>query len=306
MKILLLIDGNALIHRAFHALPDFHTRAGVPTNAVYGFATILHKAITDFKPTHIEVCLDTAAPTFRDKLFVEYRVQRPEINVDLKSQFPLVKEFLEAANIKMMEKDGLEADDILAILKTRFVASCDRIIILTGDRDILQLVDDKTVVVTPQLGYSKAMIYDPGAVEEKFGVKPEQIADLKALAGDQSDNYKGVAGIGPKTAANLVRQFGSVENLYENLDSVESEKTRALLVKYKKDALMAKKLAKLVTHDHLKVTLAELVFSGYNENLKEFFKKMEFNTIANRFFPTAKKSAIPKPKKEEKKQLGLF
>lgn len=309
MKTLLLVDGNALVHRAYHALPAFKTHKGIPTNAVYGFATMLHRAIEDFKPTHIVVCFDTAAPTFRDELYKEYRTQRPKAEDTLIAQFPLVHELLDEAAIKSVEKDGFEADDLIGILASVLSPKTDRVLIMTGDKDIFQLITDKVSVVTPQIGFAQSKLYNSKEVYEKFGVKPDQVADLKALAGDSSDNYKGVPGIGPKTAAHLLKKFGTLDNLYKNLDKVESEKVKKTLETNKDKAFLSKKLATIVTHDHLSIKLDECTFDGYNEKLRGFFDKLEFRSLQRRFFKEARnpKSSEKKvEKKEEKNQLGLF
>ena len=169
-NIILLIDGNALAHRAFHALPDFKTSKGVHTNALYGFTTMLHRAIEGFRPTHVVVCFDTPKPTFRDQLYDEYRITRPETAEHLKSQFPLIKQMLSAAGIVATEKDGFEADDLIAMIKKEVTPESNRIIIITGDRDLLQLVDDKTIVATPQIGFSKNTLYDPSKVKEWYHI----------------------------------------------------------------------------------------------------------------------------------------
>lgn len=306
MNTLLLVDGNALVHRAYHALPDFKTYQGLPTNAVYGFATMLHRAIGDFKPSHIVVCFDTPAPTFRDELFKEYRIQRPQVEDNLIAQFPLIKEFLESAVIKTVEKDGFEADDMIGILATSLAPKTNRVLIMTGDRDIFQLINNKVFVVTPQIGFAQSKLYDAAAVKEKYGVDPAQIADFKALAGDSSDNYKGVPGVGPKTATDLLTQFGSLDNLYKNLNKVKNDKLRTLLKDKKEEAFLSKKLATIVTHDHLSLQLDDCRFAGYNEKLRDFLEKLEFRTLQRRFFNEKKVEQVLKDKKEEKDQMGLF
>jgi len=191
MNTLLLIDGNALMHRAYHALPPFKTKDGTPTNAVYGFISILNKAILDFNPQNVIVSFDTPVPTFRKKMFKEYQSHRPKMEDELSQQFPIVKEVLDAGHITHLEKEGYEADDVIGTISKKFHSNGDRVLILSGDKDILQLANEKVFVVTPQLGFGKQVIYSTEEVKKRFGIEPKQIPDFKALMGDQSDNYKG-------------------------------------------------------------------------------------------------------------------
>lgn len=307
---ILIVDGNALIHRAYHALPDFKSKEGVPTNAVYGFASVLHKLQEELRPSHIMVCFDTPEPTFRDELFKEYRTQRAPTDENLTKQFPMVRDFLVAAGIPYYEKPGYEADDVIAVA-TRLARLQDlNVIILTGDKDIFQLVSDGIAVLTPAIGFSQGKLYNREQVIEKFGVGPELIPDFKALVGDPSDNYKGVKGIGPKAAVELLNRFGSVEALYANLDKVEKPRTRDLLEADKDNALLSKKLAVLVDAiDGYDIAIEDSLFSGYNESLRDFCDEYEFRTLERRFFKTdTKPQIVEKPTKVEqpKDQLGLF
>lgn len=309
--MLLIIDGNALMHRAYHALPDFKAKNGIPTNAVYGFATVLHKTIQDLQPSHVVVCFDTAAPTFRDEMFEEYRSHRPDTDKELIKQFPMVRDFLKAADIDFYEKDGVEADDLIAVIAKKAEKRDLVSVILTGDKDIFQLVNDKITVLTPAIGYSKGKLYDRDGVIEKFGVPPEQIPDFKALVGDPSDNYKGVKGIGPKTAVGLIKKFGSIEEIYEHLDEIDNARTRELLEKEKEHAMLSKKLAVLLEDvDEVDVDIDATKFSHYNESLRDFFEEYQFRTLDQRFFGNGSpihEKHDPKPtKKDPDDQLGLF
>ncbi len=310
MKTLLLIDGNALIHRAYHALPEFETKNGTPTNAVYGFATILDKTISGFKPTFVAVCFDTKAPTFRKKMFDDYKIQRPKVEDKLIAQFPLVREMLTAGKIQWFEVDGYEADDIIATIATKSENDDLKILILTGDKDLMQIINNNINLITPQLGYSESKLYDTEAAIKRFGIKPELIPDFKALAGDQSDNYKGVDGIGPKTAANLINQLGTLEEIYENLDKVENIRIKELLTKYKEQAFFSKKLSLLIKDVKFDFDLNNCLFETYHEDLKNFFEKMEFKSLGKRFFPEKKIETQKIEKKsvdnQKKEQLGLF
>lgn len=306
---ILIVDGNALIHRAFHAIPDFKSKDGTPTNAVYGFASVLHKLQEELRPSHILVCFDTPEPTFRDELFTEYRTQRAPTDENLTKQFPMVRDFLIAAGIPYYEKPGYEADDVIAVAARLARLQDLNVIILTGDKDIFQLVGDGIAVLTPAIGFSQGKLYNREQVIEKFGVPPELVPDFKALVGDPSDNYKGVKGIGPKAAVGLLNQFGSVEDVYDNLDKVEKPRTRELLEAEKDNALLSKKLAVLVdTIDGYDINIDDSLFSGYNEALRDFCDEYEFRTLERRFFktPLTPKTIKPKPEEMPKDQLGLF
>ncbi len=212
----MLIDGNALIHRGFHAIPNLANKEGEPTGAVFGFTSILLKAIKDLKPTHIACTFDLAGPTFRHEKFEAYKAHRVKAPQELYDQIPKVKEVVRALNIPVVEKQGYEADDCLGTLAThihKYHPEAE-VIIVTGDLDTLQLVNHKIKVYTLRKGLGDTAVYDEKAVRERFGLTPDQMVDYKALRGDPSDNIPGVAGIGEKGAVELVKEFGSIDNLY--------------------------------------------------------------------------------------------
>ena len=311
MDTLLIVDGHAIIHRAYHALPAFKTKGGVPTNALYGFVTMLDTAIKDFNATHVVVCLDSPEKTFRDDMFPEYRSHRPKVDEDLIKQFPMVRDFLRAAHITQIEKGGFEADDLIATIVHNEKDKDLIKLILTGDKDILQLVDSQKhiLVATPQNGNKKPLIYDDEAVTKRFNVGPKNIADFKALAGDSSDNYKGVAGIGPKTAAQLINQFGTLEEIYEHVDDIQNPTIREKLVADKENATLSKKLALLDLNVPIDIQLENLAFTSYNEELKNFFEEYQFNSLKRRFFNESAKPIqrlVKNKKAQPKNQLGLF
>ena len=217
MKTLLLVDGHALIHRAYFAIPPFKTKDGFPTNAIYGFFMILQKSINDFKPHYLVILYDTPKPTFRNKLYKNYQIHRPKSQDNMIIQIPKLKEILNKGKIFQLEKEGFEADDLIGTITTSENKNDLKKIILTGDKDIFQLVNENTFVMTPQIGFSKGLLFDKEEVIKKLKVQPIQIPDYKALAGDPSDNYPGAKGIGPKTAEKLINEFISIENLYQNL-----------------------------------------------------------------------------------------
>jgi DNA polymerase-1 len=253
-EIFLIVDALALIHRAFHAVPPLQTKDGRVVNAVYGFVSILLKAIKDTHPEYVAVAFDRKEPTFRHKAFVEYKAQREKKPDDLYAQIPIVEDLLKVLKIPTLSKSGFEADDIIATLcaKTKKRKNLSRVI-LTGDKDTLQLVDENTAVLTPGKGIKETFLYDPAAVRERFGLAPEQMIDFKSLCGDPSDNIPGVRGIGEVGAAKLLGEFGTLENLYKQIEKDSDEagkipaKQKAALVEFKKDALKAKELVALVS-----------------------------------------------------------
>jgi len=306
MKTLLLIDGNAIMHRAYHALPPFKTKKGIPTHVIYGFFSMLFRAVSEFKPTHVVVCFDTPKPTFRNKIFKQYQAQRPKIHDDFISQIPLLKEALEASGIKQLEKDGFEADDVIGTLAKQAGKENMKVLILTGDRDILQLVDRNIFVIAPQLGLSNLTMYDEKGVKNKMSVTPSEIPDLKALTGDPSDNYPGAKGIGPKTAAQLIRKFRTVEKLFTQLEKVDNIKMRIILESEKKSVFLSKKLAQIDVSVPLDFDLHTSGFKGFHEALKEYLTKLEIKSLIKRIFAENKPAEKKEPEKEDKNQMGLF
>src|SRR3989344_9025339 len=256
MSRLVLIDGNAILHRAFHALPPMTNSKGQETNAVYGFVSMLFNVIKELKPTHLAIAFDRPKPTFRKELFVAYQAHRPKMDESLVDQVILVHKVIAAMEIPIYEKDGYEADDVLGsitkqiqIPNSKFQkesGKIDQAVIVTGDRDLLQLVNHHVKLFMPVKGLSEAKLFGEKEAETRMGVPPGQIADLKGLTGDSSDNYPGVAGIGPKTAVALLKEFGSVENIYKNLKKVENPAVVQKLVNDKENALMSHKLATVV------------------------------------------------------------
>jgi len=305
---LVLIDGNAILHRAFHALPPLTTKHGEPINAVYGLISMLLRVISDLNPTHIAVCFDVKAPTFRHKIFKEYQSQRPPPHDDLSSQFEKAKRVIGAFGIPVYEKSGFEADDVIGTLAKQATEdtkiprykdikrkkqinpsipvsqypSISEVIIVTGDRDILQLVDEKVKLYMPILGLSAGKLMGIEETKEKIGVEPELIADFKALVGDPSDNYKGVAGIGPKTAVNLLQEYGSVDGIYKHLGQIP-QKTREKLIKDKKNAILSHKLATIVRNVPVKLDLRSAgKWDVDNQKVLELFKEYGFKTLTER------------------------
>lgn len=239
----IVVDGNSLAHRAFYALPLLTNRQGEFTNAAYGFTTMLFKVLAQEKPDYVAVAFDKGKITFRHEQYQEYKGHRKSTPAELRPQFPLIKKILGAMKIAVYEMEGYEADDLIGTLVKEGEKEGFYNLIITGDRDALQLVSPQTHVLLTRKGFSQVELYDAQTIEEKYGLKPEQMIDLKGLMGDASDNIPGVPGIGEKTALKLVTQFASVENLLDRLDQLDGKKLAEKLGAYREQALLSKQLA---------------------------------------------------------------
>jgi DNA polymerase-1 len=216
-ETIVLLDSHAILHRAYHALPDFSSSKGEPTGAIYGLSMMIISIIKQFKPDHILAAFDLPKPTYRHEAYADYKAGRKKSDDELVSQIKRAYDFYKAFNIPVYEKEGYEADDVLGTLADKLKNKYN-IIIASGDMDTLQLVDgDKVKVFTLKKGIKDTIIYNQEAVEERFGFKPELLPDYKGLRGDSSDNIIGVAGIGEKTATTLITEFGTIENIYKTL-----------------------------------------------------------------------------------------
>jgi len=283
-RLLLLIDGSALVHRAFHALPPLTvTRTGEPVGAVYGFAMMLIKAINDLKPSHYAIAFDKKAPTFRHQLFEDYKKNRPATPEDLVSQLKRAREVARAFNIPVFELEGYEADDILGALSAQAVSQGIETVILTGDADMMQLVSPLVKVFYPRAGgtFSDAVLYDEEGVRQRYGVDPPLIADLKALKGDPSDNIPGVPGVGDKTALKLVQQFGSIENLLDHLEEIEPAKLRDRIKENVEVIRRSKELATIVRDVPVVLDIdACCQVSRYDRSrVVELFRELGFHSL---------------------------
>ncbi len=279
----LLVDGNAIIHRAFHALPPTLTDPkGNPTNDVFGFARILFASIKQFEPKNIAVAFDVRGKTFRDDLFKEYKAKRVKAPQELYDQIPVVHKMCDALEIPHFGIEGYEADDIIGTLSKRIPKEYKdaQVIILTGDGDTLQLVNGQVKVAMPQRGIQPPQVYDRTAVEGKVGLPPEKIIDYKALSGDPSDNIPGVAGIGPKTAVTLIKNFGSLDGIYQNLSKVESRSVKKKLEDNKDLAFLSRDLATIKTDVGLNFKLSDTKIHDFDRNRAvEFFEKTGMRSI---------------------------
>ncbi len=244
-KRLLLVDGSALLHRAYHAMPGLTDRQGRPTGAVYGLVRMLLRAMKDLQPTHVAVAFDRKEPTFRKEMFIGYQAHRPEMDEELGDQFDRAKEILEAMEVPVYEKAGFEADDVIGTIAARSVDGNQEVVILTGDKDLMQLVNEKVKLYLPVKGVTEAQLIGSEEVKEKLGVRPDQVVDYKGLVGDPSDNYPGVKGIGPKTAVGLLSRFGSFEKVYDQVDEVDSDAIKKKLKEGKEAGELSRDLAKI-------------------------------------------------------------
>ncbi len=282
---LVIIDGNAIIHRAWHALPQtLRTKKGELVNAVYGFTSILLKALKDLKPRYVAVTFDAKGPTFRHKDFPAYKAQRVKKPRDFYDQFDRIREIVRAFNLPVFEQPGFEADDLIGTLVSRPETEGLQKIIVTGDMDTLQLVSPDTAVYAMHKGISETITYNEAAVRERFGLTPAQLVDFKALRGDPSDNIPGVKGIGEKTAAELLTKFGSLDTLYAHLKDPDiPERIRTLLAEHRQEAELAKKLTAIVRDAPLKFSLADCELSNYDPAaVAKLFAELEFKSLMAR------------------------
>jgi len=275
----IIIDGSSLVHRAFYALPLLTTANGLYTNAVYGFTTMMVKLLDELRPDLLAVAFDKGKITFRNDTYAEYKAHRKPTPGELSAQFPLVKEMLQALGIKMIEQAGYEADDIIGTLAAQGGKLGHEVIIVTGDRDALQLISPQVKVMLTKKGISEMEVYDAQAFEEKYGVSPRQQIDLKGLMGDTSDNIPGVPGIGEKTATKLIAEYGTIENLLENIDQISGKKMQENLRNNKEIALLSKKLATIICDMPIEFETELFEFHPDLEKIKERCIQFEFKTL---------------------------
>ncbi len=298
---ILIVDANSLFHRAYHALPSLKTEKGEATGAVYGFLLAFIKQINDIKPKYVAICLDFPAPTFRHKEFKNYKAGRPPTDDELKNQFPKLKNSLKAFEVPFFEKKGYEADDLAGTISKKALEKKKNLeaVIISGDRDLLQLVDKNVKVGLLKTGVKNFTLYDKQKIKDKFGVLPERINDLKALKGDSSDNIPGAKGIGKVTASKLLNKFKDIEELYDKLEKEEvkelTKRTQSLLKKNKDKVFLSKKLVTIKKDIDLNFNLEEAKLDYNKEKVLEMFKKYNFKNLIKRF-----------NKKEQKKTLKMF
>ncbi|GGL42007.1 DNA polymerase I [Sporolactobacillus putidus] len=297
MKKLVLIDGNNVVYRAFFALPLLSNSQGMYTNAVYGFTTMLLKAIEEEKPTHLLVAFDAGKTTFRHNTFKEYKGGRQKTPPELSQQLPFVYQLLDAMGIKRYDLDNYEADDIVGTLSKRAKDAGFSVSIITGDKDYLQLVEDHVNVSLIKKGISDTVVYDTEKVRERYGIDPEGVIDLKGLMGDASDNIPGVPGVGEKTAIKLLKQFGTVERVYEQLDEVSGKKLKESLETNHDQALMSKQIATIDRDSPVLITLDDCAYKNkVTPELTELFHELGFQSLLEKMdLPEEEKSPTENP-----------
>lgn len=275
-KPLILIDGSSYIFRAFHALPPLSSPRGIPTNAIYGFTTMLLKLLKEFSKSRCAVVLDAPGPSFRDKIYPEYKANRPETPDELITQFPWIKKIVSALGIPTVEKEGYEADDIIGTLARKNESQGRITIIVTGDKDMMQVVSEKTTI----LDTMKNKATGKAEVREKFGVEPDKVVDVLALMGDSVDNIPGVPGIGEKTAIKLIQEFGSLDALLMKIQDVKVEKLKTSLLAHSKEAELSRRLASLELNVPLDITPEKLMIGPMNsKELDAVFRELGFLTL---------------------------
>jgi DNA polymerase-1 len=292
-KNLLIIDSHALIYRAYYAFPPTLSNSkGESLNAVFGYASLLLDVLTKFTPTHVIAVLDSGEPIERQAEFTQYKANREKTDDLLIQQIPRIEELISSFNIPFYKVNGIEADDIIATIDHKFADQFDRTIVVTGDQDLLQLVDNDTFVYLTGRRFSESKLFDASMVREKLGVDPIQIPDYKSLAGDSSDNIPGVKGIGPKTACGLIDEFGQLEKIYENLDRIPP-KVSEKLINDQEIAFLSKKLATSDKDVPLSINIDDSTFATINaKKVKALFKELEFRSlekkldnVLNRYIP---------------------
>ncbi|MBU1887975.1 MAG: DNA polymerase I, partial [Candidatus Omnitrophica bacterium] len=281
---LFLIDGNSYCYRAYYAIKDLKNSKGQPTNAVYGFILMLKKLLASEKPDYMGIAFDLKGPTFRHKRFNAYKIKRKPMPDDLVSQMPLIKEVVAAYNIAIFEKEGFEADDILATVARKIAKEGVEVYIVTGDKDALQLVDDNIKVCST---HKEGLVYDKEAVMNRFsGLGPENMTDLMALSGDVSDNIPGVRGVGEKTAIELIKDFKDIDTLYKNIDKIKNESKRKMLAEQEDIARLSKELATVDDSVPIEVELSAVRLKDPDrERLVRIFKDLDFKALAKEAAP---------------------
>ena len=255
---IMIIDGSSLLHRAFYALPLLTTKRGLYTNGVYGFLTMLYKIKDEYNPSYICVAFDKKGPTFRHKEYEQYKGTRQSTPSELAQQFPIIKEILSYMNITTIEMSQFEADDIAGTLAKAGEENSLEVILVTGDKDYLQLATDNSKVLLTKKGITDLEIYDKDRIIQDYGIEPKQLIDLKGLMGDKSDNIPGVPGIGEKTGLKLIKEYGTIENIYKNIDNIRGKKLKENLLENESIAYMSRKLGEIITNVPLDHKFEEL------------------------------------------------
>ena len=282
-KKIMIIDGSSLLHRAFYALPLLTTKSGLYTNGVYGFLTMFYKITEQYEPDYIGVAFDKKGPTFRHKKYVEYKGTRQSTPSELSQQFPMIKEILSYMNIPTLEMQEYEADDIAGTLAKIGENEALEVILVTGDKDYLQLTTDKTKVLLTKKGITEIEAYDRNRIKEEYGIEPKQFIDLKGLMGDKSDNIPGVPGIGEKTGLKLIKEYGSIQSIYENIDKISGKKLKENLIENENLAYISRTLGEIITNVPLDMELEDFKATTPEWiKLKNIYEELEFKSLLNK------------------------
>ena len=297
MDKIILIDGNSLSYRAFYAMPALQNKSGLYTNSVYGFTLMLERMLEDIKPKYALAAFDKGKQTFRHKTYQEYKGTRDKTPSELVEQFGYVRELLDSYGIKYEEHFDYEADDIIGSYAKLAEKAGLEVIIISGDKDLTQLASDNITIYYTRRGVTEVDHYTPEFINEKYGLSPEQIIDMKGLMGDKSDNIPGIAGIGEKTAIKLLAEYKTVENVLDNIDNISGKKLKERLAEGKEDALLSKELATIFTEVPVENKLEDLTFSENRSKKKELFEKLEFVSFLKKL---AENDDVDVDEKEEK------
>jgi len=293
MTRLMLLDSNGLIYRGYHALPPLTTSRGELVNAVFGFCSILLRGVQDVQPEYVAACFDLPGPTFRHEQFAAYKATRAPMQDDLRSQFPKVREVVAALRIPVYELAGYEADDVIGTITRDMDARGIDTTVVTGDLDMLQIVTDRTRLMTTRQGVDATVYYDPARIWERFELRPDQMIDYKALKGDPTDNIPGIPGVGEKTAAKLVGEFGSLEGIYARLGEVTPEKLRDKLVAAREQVFASRELSRIVCDLPISLDLEAARLSDYDRaEVVRLFREFEFRSLIDRLPPLSGESAV--------------
>lgn len=297
MDKIILLDGNSLSYRAFYAMPALQNKSGLYTNSVYGFTLMLERMLEDIKPKYALVAFDKGKQTFRHKTYQDYKGTRDKTPSELVEQFGYVRELLDSYGIKYEEHFDYEADDIIGSYAKLAEKAGLEVIIISGDKDLTQLASDNITIYYTRRGVTEVDHYTPEFINEKYGLSPEQIIDMKGLMGDKSDNIPGIAGIGEKTAIKLLAEYKTVENVLDNIDNISGKKLKERLAEGKEDALLSKELATIFTEVPVENKLEDLTFSENRSKKKELFEKLEFVSFLKKL---AENDDVDVDEKEEK------
>ncbi len=282
----MLIDGNSIAYRAFFALPLLNNDKGIHTNAIYGFTMMLMRILEEEKPSHILVAFDAGKTTFRHKTFSEYKGGRQKTPPELSEQFPFIRDLLKAYGISQYELENYEADDIIGTLSLQAEKEGFMVKIISGDKDLTQLSSEQTTVSITKKGITETEEYSPLHIQEKYGLTPDQIIDMKGLMGDSSDNIPGVPGVGEKTAIKLLKEFTTLEQVLASIDQISGKKLKEKLEEFKDQALMSKVLATITREAPVQIKLEEIGYEGYQtEHVKGIFKELGFNSLLDKLDP---------------------